>query len=116
MPSDDPSFRREMARVIRGGWHLIDLVSAVPEAGDSLMVTLFGEPILIVREQDEDVRAYRCLRKPRGAPQPIRCEIRYGNIFVNLDKSDHVVFEAGSASRPASGSAPRTAQATPRSA
>lgn len=105
MPSDDPSFRREMARVIRGGWHLIDLVSAIPEAGDSVMVTLFGDPILIVREQDEDVRAYRCLRKPRGAPQPIRCEIRYGNIFVNLDQSDHQLFEAERSSRAASRSA-----------
>ncbi|MEU8887054.1 (2Fe-2S)-binding protein [Streptomyces sp. NPDC048442] len=110
MPSDDPSFRREMAKVIRGGWHLIDLVSAVPERGDSLMVTLFGDPILVVREQDEDVRAYRCLRRPRGAPQPIRCEIRYGNIFVNLEKSDHQLFEAESVPRSAS------RMTTPRSA
>ncbi|MFI0978271.1 (2Fe-2S)-binding protein [Streptomyces sp. NPDC021093] len=110
MPSDDPSFRREMAKVIRGGWHLIDLVSAIPERGDSLMVTLFGDPILVVREQDEDVRAYRCLRRPRGAPQPIRCEIRYGNIFVNLEKSDHQLFEAESVPRSAS------RMTTPRSA
>ncbi|WP_433549435.1 (2Fe-2S)-binding protein [Streptomyces sp. CA-294286] len=115
MPSDDPSFRREMARVIRGGWHLIDLVSAVPERGDSLMVTLFGEPILVVREEDEDVRAYRCLRRPRGAPQPIRCEIRYGNIFVSLDTCDHQLIEAESITR-SPRSAARTATATPRSA
>ncbi|GHH39116.1 phenylpropionate dioxygenase-like ring-hydroxylating dioxygenase large terminal subunit [Streptomyces candidus] len=115
MPSDDPSFRREMARVIRGGWHLIDLVSAVPERGDSLMVTLFGEPILVVREEDEDVRAYRCLRRPRGAPQPIRCEIRYGNIFVSLDTCDHQLIEAETITR-SPRSAARTATATPRSA
>ncbi|MFJ6696463.1 (2Fe-2S)-binding protein [Streptomyces sp. NPDC091272] len=102
MPSDDPSFRREMARVIRSGWHLVDLVSALPERGDSLMVTLFGDPILVVRDQDEEVRAYRCLRRPRGAPQPIRCEIRYGNIFVNLEKSDHQLFEAENVPRSAS--------------
>ncbi|MCX5200274.1 hypothetical protein OG897_02190 [Streptomyces sp. NBC_00237] len=126
MPSDDPSFRREMARVIRSGWHLIDLVSALPEPGDSLMVTLFGDPILVVRERDEEVRAYRCLRRPRGAPQPIRCEVRYGNIFVNLEKTDHhLLYEtegaAGTSPRSvsratAARSAPRTATATPRSA
>jgi phenylpropionate dioxygenase-like ring-hydroxylating dioxygenase large terminal subunit len=126
MPSDDPSFRREMARVIRSGWHLIDLVSALPEPGDSLMVTLFGDPILVVRERDEEVRAYRCLRRPRGAPQPIRCEVRYGNIFVNLEKTDHhLLYETEGAARTtpravsraaASRTAPRTATATPRSA
>ncbi|MFJ2739454.1 hypothetical protein ACIO3O_07275 [Streptomyces sp. NPDC087440] len=123
MTSDDPSFRREMARVMRGGWHLIDLVSALPEPGDSLMVTLFGDPILVVRERDEEVRAYRCLRRPRGAPQPIRCEIRYGNIFVNLEKADHQLYETGGAPRvtphPVSRTgrpAQRAATATPRSA
>ncbi|CAM5615219.1 hypothetical protein GCM10010329_18710 [Streptomyces spiroverticillatus] len=130
MPSDDPSFRREVARVMRSGWHLIDLVSALPEPGDSLMVTLFGDPILVVRERDEEVRAYRCLRRPRGAPQPIRCEIRYGNIFVNLEKADHQLYETEGApratprsvsrtdrtTRTTTRSASRTATATPRSA
>ncbi|CAM5294236.1 (2Fe-2S)-binding protein OS=Streptomyces microflavus OX=1919 GN=G3I39_33160 PE=4 SV=1 [Streptomyces microflavus] len=72
--------------------------------GDSLMVTLFGEPIVVVMEEDEDVRAYRCLRRPRGAPQPVRCAVRYGMIFVNLDQRDHELI----ASEPLS--------ATPRSA
>ena len=86
------------------GWHFIDLVTAIPRHGDSLMVTLFGEPIVVVREDDEDVRAYRCLRRPRGAPQPVRCAIRYGMIFVNLDQRDHQLVE------------PETITATPRSA
>lgn len=58
------------------------------------MVTLFGEPIVVVMEEDEDVRAYRCLRRPRGAPQPVRCAVRYGMIFVNLDQRDHELFDA----------------------
>ncbi|GAA3488594.1 MULTISPECIES: (2Fe-2S)-binding protein [Streptomyces] len=125
MPSDDPAFRREVARVMRGGWHLVDLVSALPEPGDSLMVTLFGDPILVVRERDEEVRAYRCLRRPRGAPQPIRCEVRYGNIFVNLEKADHQLYETEGAPRATPRSVARTASsrsaqrataATPRSA
>ncbi|MFF5423757.1 MULTISPECIES: (2Fe-2S)-binding protein [unclassified Streptomyces] len=101
---DDPRFRREMASAYRSGWHFIDLVTAVPHRGESLMVTLFGEPILVRREDDEDIRAYRCLRRPRGAPQPIRCAIRYGMIFVNLDQRDHQLIEA------------ETITATPRSA
>ena len=72
VPPDDRSFRREMASAYRSGWHFIDLVTAIPHRGDSLMVTLFGEPIVVAREQDEDVRAYRRLRRPRGAPQRVR--------------------------------------------
>ena len=42
---------------------------------------------------DEDIRAYRCLRRPRGAPQPVRCAVRYGMVFVNLDQRDHQVID-----------------------
>ncbi|MEV6202542.1 (2Fe-2S)-binding protein [Streptomyces sp. NPDC051771] len=105
---EDPRFRREMASAYRSGWHFIDLVTAVPRRGESLKVTLFGEPILVVRGDDEDIRAYRCLRRPRGAPQPVRCAIRYGMIFVNLDQRDHQPVEARFASE--------TISATPRSA
>ncbi|WP_406137836.1 (2Fe-2S)-binding protein [Streptomyces sp. NBC_01089] len=97
VPPDDRVFQREMAVAYRSGWHFIDLVTAIPHRGDSLMVTLFGEPIVVVREEDGDdgdVRAYRCLRKPRGAPQPVRCAIRYGMVFVNLDRRDHQLFDA----------------------
>jgi hypothetical protein len=63
----------------------------------------------VTRDEDEDVRAYRCLRKPRGAPQPVRCAIRYGMIFVNLDQRDHRLVDT---------EAPplKTTSATPRSA
>jgi phenylpropionate dioxygenase-like ring-hydroxylating dioxygenase large terminal subunit len=101
---EDPRFRREMATAYRSGWHFIDLVTAVPHRGDSLMVTLFGEPVVINRGEDEEIRAYRCLRRPRGAPQPVRCAIRYGMIFVNLDQRDHQLVE------------PQPVSVTPRSA
>ncbi|GHE66558.1 MULTISPECIES: Rieske (2Fe-2S) protein [Streptomyces] len=104
MTPDDRGFRREMASAYRSGWQFIDLATAIPHIGDSLMVTLFGQPIVITREEDEDVRAYRCLRRPRGAPQPVRCEVRYGMVFVNLDQRDHQLFE------------PDITTATPRSA
>ena len=90
-PPDDRTFRREMATAYRSGWHFIDLATAIPHAGDSLMVTLLGEPIVVTRDEEEEIRAYRCLRRPRGAPQPVRCAIRYGMVFVNLDRRDHQV-------------------------
>lgn len=65
-PPDDRSFRREMATAYRSGWHFIDLVTAIPHSGDSLMVTVFGEPVVVTRDDEDDVRAYRCLRRPRG--------------------------------------------------
>ncbi len=55
-----------MATAYRSGWHFIDLATAIPHSGDSLMVTVFGEPVVVTRDEDEDVRAYRCLRRPRG--------------------------------------------------
>ncbi|GFH64818.1 hypothetical protein Srut_13320 [Streptomyces rutgersensis] len=72
MPPDDRSFRREMAAAYRSGWHFIDLVSAVPEGDEPLTVTLFGEPILVVRDEEDGVRAYRALRHPlrHGLRQP----------------------------------------------
>lgn len=80
IPPDDRVFRREMATAYRSGWHFIDLVTAIPHRGDSLMVTLFGEPILVAREDDEDVRAYRCLHAAaRGAAaDPLCREVRHG--------------------------------------
>src|SRR5256885_1364213 len=99
-PPDDRSFRREMATAYRSGWHFIDLVTAIPHTGDSLMVTVFGEPVVVTRDEDEDVRAYRCLRRPRGAPQPVRCAVRYGMIFVNLDQQDPPLGEAETPSSP----------------
>ncbi|MFF5537313.1 hypothetical protein ACFY71_33450 [Streptomyces cinerochromogenes] len=108
-PPDDRSFRREMATAYRSGWHFIDLVTAIPHSGDSLMVTVFGEPVVVTRDEDDDVRAFRCLRKPRGAPQPVRCAIRYGMIFVNLDQRDHRLSEPEESDL-------RTISATPRSA
>src|SRR3954463_7402358 len=107
-PPDDRSFRREMATAYRSGWHFIDLVTAIPHAGDSLMVTVFGEPVVVTRDEDEALRAYGCLRRPRGAPQPVRCAIRYGMIFVNLDQRDH--------EQVAERDTPETISATPRSA
>jgi len=109
IPPDDRSFPREMATAYRSGWHFIDLVTAIPYSGDSLMVTVFGEPVVVTRDDDEDVRAYRCLRRPRGAPQPVRCAIRYGMIFVNLDQRDHQLTGPDVPDVPA-------VEATPRSA
>lgn len=110
-PPDDRSFRREMATAYRSGWHFIDLVTAIPHPGDSLMVTLFGEPVIVARDNDDDIRAYRCLRRPRGAPKPVRCAVRYGMIFVNLDQRDHHLVEAD-----VPGGTAQTISATPRSA
>lgn len=123
-PPDDRTFRREMATAYRSGWHFIDLATAIPHAGDSLMVTLLGEPIVVTRDDEEEIRAYRCLRKPRGAPQPVRCAIRYGMVFVNLDRRDHqLVGEPGRLGGEQQGqqstnttSTTRAITATPRSA
>ncbi|MEY9487309.1 hypothetical protein RKD26_003103 [Streptomyces calvus] len=89
-----------MATAYRSGWHFIDLVTAIPHSGDSLMVTVFGEPVVVTRDEDGDVRAYRCLRRPRGAPKPVRCAIRYGMIFVNLDQRDRRQTESDSPAPP----------------
>src|SRR3954464_14864781 len=108
-PPDDRSFRREMATAYRSGWHFIDLVTAIPHSGDSLMVTVFGEPVVVTRDEDEDVRAYRLQRRPRGAPPPVRWASRYGMIFVTRDQRGRRLSEADSRDV-------RTISAPPRSA
>ncbi|AJE83544.1 hypothetical protein SLNWT_3168 [Streptomyces albus] len=92
-PPDDSSFRREMASAYRLGWHFVDLATAVPHPGDTLTVTVFGEPVVVTRDEEEEVRAFRLLRRPRGAPQPVRCAVRYGMIFVNFDRRNNRLAE-----------------------
>ncbi|MFD6419501.1 (2Fe-2S)-binding protein [Streptomyces sp. NPDC060194] len=102
---DDRRVRREMEVAHRHGWHPIDLTTAIPHPGDSLRVTLVGQEVLVVREEDDDIRAYRTIRKPHGTPQAVRCVIRYGMIFVNLDLSDHLLADPAASPTAASLSA-----------
>ncbi|MFF2847312.1 hypothetical protein ACFVT5_13345 [Streptomyces sp. NPDC058001] len=84
-PPTDRRIHRELSAAQRVGWHMVDLVTALPNEGDALTVTMLGEVVVVSRsEEDGDLHAYRCLRRPRGEPQEIQCAVRYGLIFVRL--------------------------------
>ncbi|MFF2653148.1 (2Fe-2S)-binding protein [Streptomyces sp. NPDC058045] len=84
-PPADRRIQRELSAAIRSGWHMVDLVTAIPNPGDSTVTRLFGEVVVIVRSrEDGDLYAYRCQRKPRGEPQLVECAVRYEMIFVRL--------------------------------
>ncbi|MFJ6567957.1 (2Fe-2S)-binding protein [Streptomyces sp. NPDC091292] len=84
-PPADRRIHRELSAAQRVGWHMVDLVTALSNEGDALTVTMFGEVVVVSRsEEDGDLHAYRCLRRPRGEPQEIQCAVRYGLIFVRL--------------------------------
>lgn len=64
----DPAyFEVEMARVIRPAWQIVCHDSDIPTAGDWRTLELLGESILIIRGQDQEVRAFANVCRHRGS-------------------------------------------------
>lgn len=55
----DPAFfDLELEHVLRPGWHPIARWDSLPEVGDFSAIDLFGEPLVIVRDDDEALRVF----------------------------------------------------------
>jgi carnitine monooxygenase subunit len=63
----DPGYHAvEMARVMRPAWQIVCHVSDVPNAGDYQTLELLGESIIVIRGDDEQVRAFANVCRHRG--------------------------------------------------
>jgi phenylpropionate dioxygenase-like ring-hydroxylating dioxygenase large terminal subunit len=60
-------FEHEMQRVLLRHWHCVGHGSQAPTAGDFFTVDIFGESLIIVRAQDERVRALLNVCRHRGS-------------------------------------------------
>ena len=59
---DDQVFDAEMERIFRDGWVFVGHISEVPAPGDVVCRNLGGDPYLLIRGRDDEVRvlANRC--------------------------------------------------------
>ena len=55
---DPEYFKLEVEKVLRPGWHAVARWDDLPEVGDYASLDLFGEPLLIVRDEERRLRVY----------------------------------------------------------
>lgn len=65
--SDPEFFEVEMRRVMRPSWQVVCHLSDVPSVGDYHTLEYLGESIIVVRGQDQKVRAFTNVCRHRGA-------------------------------------------------
>jgi carnitine monooxygenase subunit len=79
---DPEYFAVEMARVIRPAWQIVCHISEIPNAGDYQTLDYLGESIVVVRGNDDTVRAFtnvcrhramRLVEGPSGCARKIVC-------------------------------------------
>jgi phenylpropionate dioxygenase-like ring-hydroxylating dioxygenase large terminal subunit len=66
--TDADFFERERRSILRDGWHCLGRAEEAPEPGDYFTVTLLGEPLLIVRGDDGEIRVLSNVCRHRGMP------------------------------------------------
>ena len=65
--SSDAFFRREVERIFMKAWNFIGRADRIPNAGDYFTLDFVGVPIVVVRGQDAEVRAFANTCRHRGA-------------------------------------------------
>ncbi len=65
--SDPEYFEVEMRRVMRPSWQIVCHVSDVPEVGDYHTLEYLGESVIVIRGQDQALRAFTNVCRHRGA-------------------------------------------------
>ena len=59
-------FDHEAATVLRSGWHCLGRTDEIPRAGDFFTVQLLNEPLIVVRQADEQIVILAHLCRHRG--------------------------------------------------
>ncbi|MDT7569716.1 MAG: hypothetical protein QOG76_8340 [Pseudonocardiales bacterium] len=76
-------FDREFTSIFQPAWHFIGLASSIPNRGDYLTSSPLGLGVLVVRDDEGQVNAFRnscrhrgslLLEKPSGTCRAIRCQ------------------------------------------
>lgn len=65
---DENIFQREMKTVVNQEWLLVDHTSRIPNRGDYFLFEIANESIIIVRGENDEIRAFYNLCRHRGAP------------------------------------------------
>ena len=64
--TSEPFYAREVERIFRRGWHLVGRVDEIAGPGDYVVFDLCGESVIVVRGEDEAVRAFANTCRHRG--------------------------------------------------
>ena len=75
--TDEDYFAHEAEQVLRAGWLCAGHVSQIKEPGAFLPVDLLGEPIMLVRGKDGDIRAFSRV-----------CPHRASDVLIDGEKTD----------------------------
>ena len=66
--TDHEIYDREVSQIMRRNWLPIARVDQVPNAGDYICMTLFDQPVMVVRGADDEVRVMSRVCLHRAAP------------------------------------------------
>lgn len=79
----DPQWHeREVDKLFRPAWHFLGLASSIPNSGDFFTVRMLDEPLLVVRDDQDQIRAFRnscrhrnslVVEDPTGSRRGFRC-------------------------------------------
>ena len=64
--TDQETFERERVDVFFKNWSAVAFGKDVPEAADAVPITFLGLPLLVVRDQDDEVRVFQNTCRHRG--------------------------------------------------
>lgn len=70
----EPFFEFEKEAVFMHSWLCVGRVQQLPNVGDFISLTLVGEPIIVVRDEDLSIRAISAVCRHRGHPVEQRCK------------------------------------------
>ncbi len=59
-------YQREIDRMFRTCWNFVGREDEIPEAGSYLTLEMFGEPVILIRDGDGEVRAFANTCRHRG--------------------------------------------------
>ncbi|MGB3147336.1 MAG: aromatic ring-hydroxylating dioxygenase subunit alpha [Paracoccaceae bacterium] len=66
--TDPDYYKWEKATVLAKGWHCLGRCDEVPEPGDYFTLQLLGEPLIVIRGDDGDIRVLSNLCRHRNMP------------------------------------------------
>ena len=73
----EPDFHKlDQQAVLSATWQYVTHISRVKKPGDTFLTTIAGNPVIIVRDREEKLRAFYNVCKHRGGPLATECSSR----------------------------------------
>lgn len=63
----EEQFQKDLKVLLEDQWHLVDHVSSIPNPGDYLLFDIANESVIVVRNQEDQIRAHHNVCRHRGS-------------------------------------------------